>query len=91
MTKVEPSTYPENHMEDDSLRTLNRLVCIAIVVTMAVVVYVYSSQAGWALPTDITEKMPLMDDVWAEANQVYNNIAINVKEIIALVSPSLSN
>lgn len=91
MTKVEPSSYPENHVEDDSLRTLNRLVCIAIAVAMAIVVYVYSSQAGWALPTDITAKMPLIDDVWAEANQFYNNIAINVKEIISLVSPSLSD
>ena len=91
MTKVEPSTYPENHMEDDSLRTLNRLVCIAIVVAMAIVVYVYSSQAGWDLPTDITEKSPIIDGLWVEANQVYNNIANNIMEIISLASPSVSN
>ena len=91
MTKVEPSRYPENHMEDDSLRTLNRLVCIAIVVAMAVVVYVYSSQAGRDLPTDITEKSPIIDDLWVEGNRVYNNIVNDVKEIISSVSPSLSN
>jgi hypothetical protein len=52
---------------------------------MALVIYVYSSQAGWTLPADIMQKLPSTENLWIQGNQVYDNIVIKVKDIIGFI------